>query len=94
MLRRNAVDQTLPPPCGRTGKCVELRGLEVLEASDDQARLYDALSVDLLLFEDPTRIDNIRCMLLGHALEGAQVQPAGELVEHSLAALLFMCFGF
>ena len=68
----------------RPGERREIRRLEVLETSNDQARLDDALAVDDLPLQHPTRTYDILCQSSIHALECARRVPTRHFVEHGL----------
>ena len=68
--------------------------MTVFEDSDDQAGLDNQIVVDLLSFQDPTRVNGIRRSFSWHTLGGSSFQPSLELFEHSLQDLLLVSTGF
>ena len=93
-LCRYGVHQSLAPSRGCACVGGQLSCLQVFETSHHEPSLYDALVIDDLPFKDPSRVNDIRGVFLVHTIEGSEVEPALEFLEHRPVALslVLKCF--
>ena len=84
LLSGHAVDYALAPSRRGPGERAKLRRLGVLEPSGHESRVDDSFAADLLPFEDPAGVNHIVGDGLRHPLEGFQIVPALQLLQHGL----------